>query len=237
MTYPSFPTLPGMEFPVKRSPLASSLRQKAISGRETFQPLWAAPLYKYELSFALLREAAAYAEWQLLLGFWNAVMFAPGGVFQFSDPNDNMASLQPIGTGDGTTTIFQLVRVLGDFAEPVLNPTPGPAAANAALDYGNCTTGPTVTLDYGNCTVAPASDLDNGFCSTMQVFVGALLANYTVGAGGQVNIALAPTDGAPLAWSGPYAWLCRFDEDTLEFSNFMYLFWELKKCSFTTIRP
>lgn len=237
MTYPSFPTLAGMEFPVKRSPLASSLRQKAISGRETFQPRWSAPLYKYEVSFALLREAAAYAEWQQLQGFWNAVMFAPGGVFQFSDPSDNSASGQPIGTGDGATSTFQLVRTLGGFPEPVFAPAPGPATPGAALDYGNCTAAPTATLDYGNCTAGPSLFVDDGFCSTMQVFAGGLLANYTLGAGGMVTIAPAPASGAALAWSGPYAWLCRFDEDSVEFSNFMYLFWELKKCSFTTIRP
>lgn len=237
MQYPSFPTLAGMEFPVKRSPLASSLRQKAISGRETFQPRWSAPLYKYEVSFALLREVAAFAEWQLLLGFWNAVMFAPGGVFQFSDPNDNAASLQPIGTGDGTTASFQLVRTLGGFTEPVFNPTPGPAAVGVALDYGNCTTTPSVTIDDGNCASAPSSIVDYGYCSILQVFAGGLLAAYAIGAGGVVTIAPAPANGTPLAWTGPYAWLCRFDQDTLEFSNFMYLFWELKKCSFTTIRP
>ena len=51
-----------------------------------------------------------------------------------------------------------------------------------------------------------------------------------------VTISPAPAAGAALSWTGTYFWLCRFDEDSLEFSNFMYLFWELKKCSFTTIR-
>jgi hypothetical protein len=237
MAYPSFPTLAGLEFPVKRSPLASSLRQKAISGRETFQPRWTTPLYKYEVSFALLRQAAAFAEWQLLLGFWNEVMFAPGGVFQFSDPNDGLASLQPLGTGDGATASFQLVRTLGGFTEPVLNPAPGPTAPDVALDYGNCTTAPSLTIDDGNCTSAPLSVVDYGYCSTLQVFAAGLLAAYAIGAGGVVTITPAPANGTVLTWSGPYTWLCRFDQDSLEFSNFMYLFWELKTCSFTTIRP
>jgi hypothetical protein len=237
MQYPLFPTLPGMEYPVKRSPLASTLRQKAVSGRETFQPRWSGPLYKYEVSFALLRQAASFAEWQLLAGFWNDVMFAPGGVFQFDDPNDNLASAQPIGEGDGTTTIFQLVRTLGGFTEPVLNPTPRASIPDLMLDYGNCTTGPTASLDDGNCTSAPSSTEDFGYCATMQVFAGALLTPYVVGTGGTVAITPAPADGAVLSWTGPYTWLCRFDEDSLAFSNFLHLFWELKKCSFTTIRP
>jgi hypothetical protein len=228
--------LPGMEYPVKRSPFASSLRQKAIAGRQTFQPLWTAPLYKYEVSFSLLRAAEAYAEWQELQGFWNSVMFAPGGVFQFDDPNDDTASAQPFGTGDGSTISFQLVRTLGGFAEPVLNPTQGPSSPQTLLDYGNCTISPSLAVDYGNCVTAPSGAIDDGYCSILQVFVGALLAAYALGVGGVVTIAPAPADGAALSWTGTYRWLCRFDEDSLEFSNFMYLFWELKKCSFTTIR-
>jgi hypothetical protein len=236
MTLPVFPTLPGLEYPVKRSPLASSLRQKAISGRETLQPLWTAPLYKYEVSFSLLRQAATYQEWQLLQGFWNSVMFTPGGVFQFDDPNDNTASVEPFGTGDGSTTQFQLVRALGGFAEPVLDPVQGPSSPTATLDYGNCTTTPSLDLDYGNCTTTPTVTVDDGYCSTLQVFAGALLAAYVLSAGGIVTFAAAPLSSTALSWTGTYLWLCRFDEDSLEFSNFMYLFWELKKCNFTTIR-
>ncbi len=236
MAIPEFPTLPGLEYPVQRSPLASSLRQKAISGRETFQPLWTAPLYKYEISFALLRAAENFAEWQLLQGFWNSVMFAPGGVFQFDDPNDDGVADELFAAGDGSTENFQLTRSLGGFAEPVLNPTLAPTEPATALDYGNCTSAPTATLDYGNVTSAPAAALDYGFCASLQVFVAGLLAAWTLAAGGIITIAPAPSPGAPLTWTGSYTWLCRFDDDTLEFSNFMYLFWELKKCSFTTIR-
>jgi hypothetical protein len=236
MTIPVFPTLPGIEFPVKRAPVASTLRQKAISGRETFQPLWQTPLYKYEVSFALLRAAQGYAEWQALQGFWNSVMFTPGGVFQFDDPNDNGASQQIFATGDGSATSFQLTRSLGGFIDPVLNPTPSPASPTATLDYGNCTSAPATFLDYGNCTSPPSAMSDNGFCSTMQVFVAGLLSSCTLGASGVVTFAPAPASGAALSWSGPYTWLCQFDDDTLEFSNFMYLYWELKKCSFTTVR-
>ncbi|HUK60241.1 MAG TPA: DUF2460 domain-containing protein [Stellaceae bacterium] len=236
MLPPLFPTLPGLEYPVQRAPVAASLRQKAISGRETFQPLWAAPLYKYEVSFALLRADESFAEWQLLQGFWNSVMFAPGGVFRFDDPNDDSVAAELFATGDGATTSFQLARSLGGFIEPVLGPTLAPSVPRATLDYGNCTSAPTQTLDYGNCTSPPTAELDEGFCASLQIFAAGLLADWTLGDGGIVTIAPAPQAGAALTWTGAYTWLCRFDGDTLEFSNFMYLFWELKKCSFTTIR-
>jgi hypothetical protein len=236
MAIPAFPTLPGLEYPVQRSPLAASLRQKAISGRETFQPLWTTPLYKYEVSFALLRAEQSLAEWQLLQGFWNSVMFAPGGVFQFDDPNDDNVTDELFATGDGSTQTFQLTRSLGGFAEPVLNPTLAATSPDAALDYGNCTSAPTQTLDYGNCTTPPSADFDYGFCATLQVFAAGLLVDWALAAGGIVTISSAPAVSTALTWTGAYTWLCRFDADTLDFSNFMYLFWELKKCSFTTIR-
>jgi hypothetical protein len=197
MTYPVFPVLPGLEFPVKRSPVAKALRQEAISGRRTFQPLWPAPLYKYEVSFALLRAAAAYAEWQALEGFWKSVMLAPGGVFAFNDANDGAVSAQSFGTGDGSTTSFQLARTLGGFTEPVL----APLASGLVVKVAGTTT-----------SVA--------------------LGNY-----GVVTFAAAPSSGAALTWSGGFDWLCQFDADSIEFDNFMYLFWELKKCAFTTWRP
>lgn len=236
MSYPVFPTLPGLEFPVKRTPLAASLRQKAISGRETFQPKWTAPLYQYEVSFALLRAAPLFAEWQALAGFWNSVMFAPGGVFQFDDPNDDRVNAQPTGTGDGSTTSFQLVRSLGGFTEPVLCPTPQIALPSVLLDYGAAAPAPTVDLDYGNCTSGVGTLLDDGYCAALQVFAGGLLAPYVLQPGGVVAIVPAPAIGVPLTWTGCFAWLCRFDEDSLAFANFMHLFWELKTCRFTTVR-
>lgn len=237
MGYPVFPALPGMEFPVQRAPVASTLRQIAISGRQTFQPLWAAPLYRYEVSFSLLRAADAFAEWQALAGFWNAVMFAPGGVFAFVDPNDASVTDEATGVGDGSTSEIQLVRALGGFAEPVFGPLQQPTSASTVIDYGNCTVTATAVLDYGNCTIAATADLDYGYCSTLQVFVAGLLAPYTLSAVGVVTIVPAPSDGAAITWTGSYAWLCRFDQDSLEFSNFMHLFWEVKKCAFTTVRP
>jgi hypothetical protein len=236
MSYPVFPALAGIAWPVKRTPVAASLRQKAISGRETFQPLWPGPLYRYELTFALLRADAAHAEWQQLQGFWNGVMFQPGGVFAFDDPNDDHVADEPMGVGDGATASFQLVRSIGGFAEPVLNPTNAAAVPQTTLDYGSAVSAPTLDLDYGNGIGGVGATADYGYCASLQVFAAGLLAPYVLGPGGAVTITPPPAFGAALSWSGGYTWLCRFDEDALELSNFMYLFWELKKCTFTSIR-
>lgn len=244
MGWPSFPTLPGMEFPVKRTPSWSTIRQKAISGRETFQPQWPAPLYRYEVSFALLRQTQAYDEFQTLAGFYNEVMSQPGGLFQFSDPGDGQVQNQAIATGDGATTSFQLVRTLGAFTEPVLLPLDPPSVPASSLDWGNFHGAPGTEEDWEDFhTVPVAATQDWGLFSTLIVTVNGTPVSFTFAtgnpatSGGAISIVPAPPSGAAIAWSGSYAWLCRLDEDSLEFSNFMYLLWELKKCAFTTDRP
>jgi hypothetical protein len=248
MAIPTFPTLPGIAFPVKRTPRWSSLRHMAVSGRETFQPLWQSPIRDYEVSFALLRADQAHQEYQALVGFWNAVMATPGGVFRWTDPEDSAVANQPMGAGDGSTASFQLVRTQGGFTEPVLDPVCAPNVPDLVIDDGNCTTAPTQFLDDGDCT-APAQWADHGFCADVQVFFGAYATGPTTplaawsfaggsaaASGGIVTIAPAPADGTALHWTGAYNWLCRFRDDALGFAEFMYLLYELKTCAFSTIR-
>ena len=249
MTLPQFPTLPGIEFPVKRTTRWSSLRHAAISGRETYQPLWQYPVRDYEVSFALLRADKAHQEYQQLVGFWNAVMATPGGAFTWSDPQDHAVVNQPTGTGDGSTTSFQLVRALGGFSEPVPVPVCAPDGPDAMVDDGSCTVAPTQFADDGDCTVTPFAWVDDGFCATLQVFLGAAALNPTTplapwafaggsadASAGIVTIEPPPSPGVGLHWTGSYAWLCRFSADALGFGEFMYLLHELKKCAFSTVR-
>jgi hypothetical protein len=192
-SYPAFPTLSALRWAAKRSPVASTLRQKAISGRETFQPLWSAPLWKYEISLDALNAGSAAlggleaGEYQTLVGFRNEVMFAPGGVFAFDDVNDNAVAAQANGEGDGSTTEFQLVRSLGGFAEPVLNPVQGPSTPSASVNYGNCQGSTTGTISYGDCQGAITSEISYGYCSLLQVFVAGSLATSTLFAGGVIR--------------------------------------------------
>jgi uncharacterized protein (TIGR02217 family) len=97
----------------------------AISGKETTIAYQNAPRYQWELSWSLLRSGlrhgTVYDEYQELIGFFNT-MRGPFDSFLFTDPDDNSVTLGQIGTADGTTTAFQLIRTLGGFSEPVLAP-------------------------------------------------------------------------------------------------------------------
>src|SRR5260370_32487558 len=42
--------------------------------------------------------------------------------FLFDDQTDDMVTGQSLGTGDSSTSVFQLVRAMADFAEPITAP-------------------------------------------------------------------------------------------------------------------
>jgi uncharacterized protein (TIGR02217 family) len=70
-----------------------------------------------------------------------------------------------------------------------------------------------------------------------QIFLnGTPTSAWTLGAGGIVTFASAPGAGVSLTWTGSFVWLCRFDDDTAEFSEFMMNMWEVKKITFTSVK-
>ncbi len=122
MTTPQFPSLPGLTFPVKRYPRWKSLHQQGLSGIASVQSEYTYPLWEYEVSISPVRAYGSFDERQTLMGLYNTC----GGAaqpFLYDDPTDDTATNQQFGTGDGTTTSFQLLRTLGGFTEPVFAPT------------------------------------------------------------------------------------------------------------------
>ena len=121
MALPVFPTIPGITFPAKRSQVWGGTSQEALSGKRVRTSYRSYPTYNYELTFSFLRSSNAFPEWQQLAAFINSVN-GPAQLWLFNDTNDNTATSQSFGTGDGVTTTFQLVRSLGGFVEPVFFP-------------------------------------------------------------------------------------------------------------------
>ena len=126
-----FPTLPGLGWSVTKMPRFAGRIQNAVSGRELRVLDQPNPIWTWTLTYALLRDkwdarAAAgpgvgYDEMRTLAGFFleQQGTFRP---FLFDDPTDNTIAGQVVGTGNGSTTAFQLVRSMGDFAEPITAP-------------------------------------------------------------------------------------------------------------------
>lgn len=116
MTVPTLPTLPGMGYPITRTPIWNRTITEFTSGKRTEFTPWTSPRYQYRAPYEFLRNNSA--EMQALLGFFNEVINA-GGLFQFTDPDDNTIINQVIGVGDGTKNTYQLLRSFGGFVEPV----------------------------------------------------------------------------------------------------------------------
>jgi len=162
-----FPKVRGLGWTITKNPTFSTEIQSSLAGREVrvqnFQnPIWEFTLaYEYLLNDPRSRDENEQTPLETLVGFF----LARGG--QFDDfllnesdltqrLEDSVYSGQPIGTGDGTTKNFQLVRNVGGFLEACQNP-----ANQTAIIYDNGSLQPTNTYTISNGLVqftnAPAA--------------------------------------------------------------------------------
>ncbi len=126
-----FPSLPGLGWSVTKAPRFATRIQRAVTGRELRVVDQAAPIWTWTLTYSLLRDkwdargpaalGAGYDELRTLAGFF----LQQQGAFQpflFDDPTDDAVTAQSLGTGDASTTSFQLVRSMGGFSEAITAP-------------------------------------------------------------------------------------------------------------------
>lgn len=70
------------------------------------------------------------------------------------------------------------------------------------------------------------------------VYVGSTLktlgTDFTIGSTGIVTFASAPSLGAAITWTGSFYWVCEFDDDQIEFSQFVSGVSEVKKLTFSS---
>jgi uncharacterized protein (TIGR02217 family) len=140
-----FPKVRGLGWTITKNPTFSTEIQSSLAGREVrvqnFQnPIWEFTLaYEYLLNDPRSRDENEQTPLETLIGFF----LARGGQFDDFLLNesdltqrfeDSAYSGQPVGTGDGTTKNFQLVRNFGGFLEACQNP-----ANQAASIYDNGT--------------------------------------------------------------------------------------------------
>ncbi len=126
-----FPTVPGLGWSVTKAPRFATRVQRAVSGRELRVLDQPYPIWTWTLTYALLRDkwdtrgagglGVGYDELRTLAGFF---LQQQGALqpFLFDDPTDDAVTGQAIGTGNASATVFQLVRSMGGFAEPITAP-------------------------------------------------------------------------------------------------------------------
>jgi uncharacterized protein (TIGR02217 family) len=126
-----FPALPGLAWSVTKAPRFATRVQRAVNGRELRVLDQPYPIWTWTLTYELLRDkwdtrgtgglGGGFDELRTLAGFF----LQQQGAFQpflFDDPTDDSVTDQVIGTGNASTSAFQLVRSMAEFAEPITAP-------------------------------------------------------------------------------------------------------------------
>lgn len=113
-----FPTLPGLSWGSRKTPVWKTVTHESISGMELRVALMTYPRYRISLSYEFLRAGGGLAELQTLIGFFNQRR-GSWDDFLWLDVDDCTASGVVFGAGTGTKTTFALARSFGGFLEPV----------------------------------------------------------------------------------------------------------------------
>lgn len=120
-----FPTLNGLSWDRKRSPVWSTGIQESANGLKLRTAFFSYPIYKYSLSFDLLRETTGFSEKKQIEEFFN---LHRGGwdSWLYNDDSDNTATNQVFASTDGVSASYQLKRSINNYLEPIkaLNGTP-----------------------------------------------------------------------------------------------------------------
>lgn len=117
-----FPYMVGQTFLQAKNPVWSTDVKTSVSGKERRRALWSYPVWRFAVSYGVLRDAPTNQELQRLYAFFNAAK-GQAGEFLFWDRGDNTVTDQLFAVGDGVTTAFQVTRTISvggiSYTEPV----------------------------------------------------------------------------------------------------------------------
>jgi uncharacterized protein (TIGR02217 family) len=211
-----FPTSQGLKWDMQKTPVFATRIQKSTSGRSLRAAYYQYPIYRYDLSYDILRDDVAHNELKTLMGFYLSRQGAFDS-FLYIDPSDCIVTSQAIGTGDGGTKTFQLIRTYGGFTEPCLDIQP-PTSPTPVLNIYVNGVKKTITTDYS-------------------------VGYYNSGI---ITFVAAPGNALPItADFSYYKRVCflEYQDDgstsgssSNSFNQFMYNLWELKSLSLVTVR-
>lgn len=213
----TYPQLPGLTPTVVWRPLWSGEVQQHQSGAEFRVSYWAEPLWEFDYSYELLRSGPrvgqAWDELQQLVGLFNASQGTTFG-FRLFNPDDNQVFRQLVGTGDGATTTFDLVRTYG-----ANNPTLG-YDGTEHVGFVDTTKTFNVYLDAATGPLAPNSYSVSTATPVLQ----------------QIVFVAAPGAGRNIYVDMSYLYYARFKESSQDFQMFMTKLWSLQKVTLRTLR-
>lgn len=205
---------PFLAWSVFKTPKLNTIVQTATSGKTTRAQLWSNPVWTFKLTWDAIKDLnATPADIDLLMDFFlsRAGSF---DTFLFTDPSDFSVTTQNFGTGDGSTTSFQLTRNLATgFPESIQNINGNPSIfVNGVLQNGPSNH----TFD--------ATPFDSVPFDT----AASVAPTYTISSTGVITFNTAPGPNLPLTWTGSFYYRVRFKNDLQEFEQFVSNFWSAK---------
>ena len=115
-----FPELPGIAWGTEKEPQFDTRTVRAVSGYEVRLSRRAYPLYLIKMKYEFLRTDSAWQELQQIIGLFLRHK-GSGDSFLLLDANDNTATNQVFGVGNGSQTVYQLTGTWGGMVQPVRN--------------------------------------------------------------------------------------------------------------------
>ncbi len=103
-----YPALAGITFPYSRVYEWKSSIKEAVSGKESAIQYRRYPKVRWEINYEFLRDNITVSDLKAIIGLHNAL----GGrydTFLYTDPYFSSVTAESFGTGNGTTTAFQLI--------------------------------------------------------------------------------------------------------------------------------
>lgn len=199
------PVLPGVTYSVVRATHFVSEVQKAISGKTSRMAFARWPRVSWQLTISVLRDDASVT------------------VSEFRQ----LAGLFNALKGRAVSFLY---------SDPLFNSV-------TDMAFG---TGDSLTTQFQLTATYQANPSSPGLPEIVQNLNGAIVnikdngsivssSLYTVDANGLVTFSTAPTLGHALTWSGAFYYQCAFDDDSLEFSEFVANWWELSALNFKSV--
>jgi len=218
MRYPILTLPKGLTFRYQKTPKFNNIKQVPQNARHpAAATVQQGTIFSFDLNFNYLKQNGVTTanDVQYLQEFYEAC----GGGLQFFEFNPAAYHLEEtsvthdytqlksgfFGYGDGVTTTFPLWR------------------STSALGGGNVT-----LVERIQNVTAMSGVYING---SLQAFSSFTLANWPA----TVTFNTAPANGAYLSWAGNYDYLCMFDEDSIDFEEFMFQLWTLKSLKLESV--
>jgi hypothetical protein len=216
LTYPIYPTLPGLGYSVFWKPeFANAPTAYAANKAEIDLALAETPVHEFTLTYDFLRDETAYLlspisnEFKRLFGFFLR-LGANAGRFVFENPDDNATTQQEyVGETDGVEVRYgPIVRTFGVDDDVGVEP----------VGYVNLTQPVHVYLD--------GVEADPG---TYEI-------DRTYPLNQKVHFFLAPSAGQDITIECSYYYYCKFAEDNQSFEKFMQRLWMVKQVTIRSNR-